>query len=395
MSFEDRWYEIEELGAGGQGKVYRVLDLDKIRTEDVHPKSVFSAVSEWIGNLSAAIMPHEDRFNLFKKATLTILRMEDPINHGALKVLHEPEVARDPVRAEARMKREIEAMSEVSHPNLLKILDYDENAKWYVSEFHPKGTLIDNRGLFTGNLVAAVRAFRPLVEGVANLHEHGEGFVHRDIKPHNVFLGSDGKLILGDFGLAFSMYEEETRLSDIWENVGSRDWMPGWAHAVRVEEIRPTFDVFSLGKLLWAMVSKIPVLQLWYFDRPNFNLARMFPDDPQIELANSLFEKCIVEEEGDCLPDAGALIEEVDKLLSQIETQADPINLYAGRKCIVCGIGSYSVFLKGQHPGDSQNFGFSPVGHNRHRVLSCTNCGHVQIFFDEKYKGGRSEIWPK
>ena len=73
--------------------------------------------------------------------------------------------------------------------------------------------------------------------------------------------------------------------------------MPAWAFTKRVEDITPAFDVFSLGKLLWAMVSGRPVLNLWYFDRPEYNLADMFPDSPSIGLANPLLGKCIVEHE--------------------------------------------------------------------------------------------------
>jgi serine/threonine protein kinase len=202
-------------------------------------------------------------------------------------------------------------------PNLIKVLDADPAAEWYVTQYYPKGSLARNRDQFVGNLPAAVEAFRPLVAGVAKLHE--AGLVHRDIKPENIFLGADDNLILGDFGLIFFADERHERLSGTVENVGSRDWMPGWAYTMKVEEVRPTFDVFSLGKLLWAMVSKYPKLPLWYFDRPNFSLERMFPESQYMYLGNQFFRKCIVEHETDCLPDAKALLEEVDQLLFSVE----------------------------------------------------------------------------
>ncbi len=105
-----------------------------------------------------------------------------------------------------------------------------------------------------------MKAFRPLVEGVAKLHERG--FVHRDIKPQNIFIDANGNLVLGDFGIVFFDDPAHTRLSATFENVGSRDWMPGWAYSVRIEAVKPAFDVFSLGKVLWAMISTKPVLPL-------------------------------------------------------------------------------------------------------------------------------------
>ena len=83
---------------------------------------------------------------------------------------------------------------------------------------------------------------------------HGKGLVHRDIKPENIFVDESEQLVLGDFGLVFFMDRDRTRLSDAYENVGSTDWMPGWATRMRIEEIKPSFDVFSLGKTIWSMV---------------------------------------------------------------------------------------------------------------------------------------------
>ena len=50
--------------------------------------------------------------------------------------------------------------------------------------------------------------------------------------------------------MAFKM-EDEDRITETFENVGSRDWMPGWAMGM-LADVKPNFDVFSLGKLLWS-----------------------------------------------------------------------------------------------------------------------------------------------
>ena len=254
MDYRQRWHIIEPLGEGGQGKVYRVLDDSKFRVDDVLSPSIQNSIASFSGILT----PEKRRENLesFRKAILDFIRMEDPDNQGALKILHEPKEARDANLAKTRIREEIEAMFSISHPNLLKILDHDPDSKWFVSEIHTKGTLINNKSRFAGDFIGALKAFRPLVEGVAKLHE--AGFVHRDIKPENVFLGSQDNLILGDFGLVFFNDPQRTRVSGTWENVGSRDWMPPWAMSMRIEEIKPTFDVFCLGKLLWQWSPKPP-----------------------------------------------------------------------------------------------------------------------------------------
>jgi len=145
MDYKSRWHFVSELGRGGQGKVYRVLDALKLDIEgDLYPK-IEKTIRGFSGvQYEGTIKKH---CKSFCDAVIKIMRMEEPTNYGALKELHEPQDARDYERAEERIKIEIKAMSEVSHPNLLKILDYDQDGKWFVSEFHPKGTLDKNKSL--------------------------------------------------------------------------------------------------------------------------------------------------------------------------------------------------------------------------------------------------------
>jgi hypothetical protein len=87
-------------------------------------------------------------------------------------------------------------------------------------------------GRTQGDVLGSLLAFRSLLEAVAKLHE--KGYVHRDIKPDNIFVADDGHLVLGDFGLVIEPGAADGRLTDTYENVGSRDWMPGWAMGLRI-----------------------------------------------------------------------------------------------------------------------------------------------------------------
>lgn len=328
-SYERRWEIIELLGQGGQGKVYSVRDRT-LRDNDI-PKYL-EAVSRRTNGAARNAAPRLFRHRSDRKASLmkAKLQIEESVDilkraidkqkqlpKAALKVLHAPQDARDPERAAERIQREMNAMAAVSHPNLLKILDCDPVEQWFVSEFHASGSIHSQLGrMFKSNFPAALKAFRPFVEGVAELHKRN--IVHRDIKPNNIFLASDGRLVLGDFGLVIFTDEAHTRISATLENIGSRDWMPPWAIGVRLENIRPTFDIFSLGKVLWSLVSGSPFLRLWYFKQHEFDVEKMFQKAPYIHLANQLFAQCIVEHEEDCLPNASALLVEVDRILLNI-----------------------------------------------------------------------------
>lgn len=374
MEYENRWEIIEGIGEGGQGKVYRVLDKEKLDTDPSNAAhTAVRALNERVHD-SEYITTNTE---LFRQAVLGFIRQEDPANHGALKVLHKLE-ARDAELAEERIKNEIKAMQNITHSNLLKILDYDKDDwRWFVSEFHQNGTLHDYYDNFTGNFAESIKAFRPFVEGVSELHKNR--YVHRDIKPLNVFISTDGNLILGDFGIIFFDKDDKTRISKTFDNVGSRDWMPVWAYSMRIEDVSPAFDVFSLGKLLWAMISNKPVFPVWYFDEPENNLEKMFPDDPGMKIANNLFAKCIVEREHQCLKDASELLGEIDRIISIIDKNADIIDSNVERPCRVCGIGKYMLAVDKDN-SDTNQFGLSPTSKYSFKIFTCDHCGNVQLF---------------
>ncbi|MDE2058182.1 MAG: protein kinase family protein [candidate division NC10 bacterium] len=386
MDHSNRWKIIEELPEGGQGKVYRALDGSKFDVEG-HLRPALRKAIVYLAQ-SDFQEPKKDHFDAFRESVVALVQMEDPSHHGALKVLHQPKEARDPDRADARIRCEIQAMSDISHPNLLKILDADPESKWFVSQYYPKGTLAKNQSRFFGDFARALKAFRPLVEGASELHK--KGFVHRDIKPQNIFVDAADNLVLGDFGLIYFVDTQRTRISDKWENVGSRDWMPGWAMGMRVETITPAFDVFCLGKVLWYMVSGLPILRLWYFESSEFNVETKFPEARAIEWANPLLKKCIVEHEKDCLPDASRLLAEIDQVLSLIDDNACRLDLKAKRRCKVCGLGTYRIAADRKR-ALLANMGVNPTGAGTYRIFTCSHCGHVQWFY---FDGGEpSDAW--
>ena len=369
-SWEKRWKKIKTIGEGGQGEVFRVLDTHKVRLN----------LSNIPRAIEAALKSHEcqpDIEKQIRQEIVKIMQAEDPMNHGALKILHPLDKARNSKDAEKRLKRELEAMTQADHPNLLKIEDHNLDEKWFVSKYYPKGTLKDRSDWFIGQVERTLTAIRPIVEGVATLH--GKGLVHRDIKPDNIFVDKSEQLVLGDFGLVFFEDSEHTRLSGTFENVGSPAWMPPWAAHMRIEEIRPSFDVFSLGKTIWSMVSQDPILTFWYHRRKEFDLVKMFPDKPEMALLNGLLDKCIVEDEENCLENADLLLENIDSLLGALRLGADPVGDF-DRPCRVCGFGKYELFVDKDRTG-TENFGLRPRGANAFKIFICDNCKHVQFFF--------------
>jgi serine/threonine protein kinase len=373
MKHETRWQQIRKIGQGGQGPVFEVFDKTKFDIEH----NLLQGLKNSLGGLTTAQQSYHPYFNQFRTILDSLLELRDPRNHGALKLLSLPDEARDPKLSLARIKKEIEAMQRCSHANLLPLLDSDPDSGWFVGQYYHQGSLSENRSLYTGDIFKTLRDIRPLVAGVATLH--AQGIVHRDIKPHNIFLDSSGDLILGDFGLAFCVFDEHTRVSDTYENVGSRDWMPPWAMGIRIEDIKPSFDVFSLGKLIWSMISTTPILQLWYFDEDSFDLRTMFPHIPEMAMLNQFFARCIVQYEPNCLRDASELLEELDGMMRLLKLSTDLEYNRINPRCRLCGLGKYSEMID-RNITDLHNFGLQPAGTRTFKIFKCDRCGNVQVF---------------
>ncbi len=358
-----QWEIIDEINSGGQGTVYSVRNTNLFDLEE----------TKWrIADASMGIAPSMMReAQIARAADLAegILKYSKANSReycGALKVLHPTKNHTESSKSVERMKREIKGLRSISHSNIVRILDENLDREWFVMELFDEGTLVESLGLDRGDFTSALRRFRPLVEAVACLHE--AGLVHRDIKPENIF-NSSGRLVLGDLGLVYFVDEQRTRVSDTFENVGSRDWMPAWAMGMRLEDIRPSFDVFSLGKLLWAMASGKPVLQLWYVHDERFELEKMFPNAPDMRWARQILDKCIVEKEQDCLANAKELLGLVDTVLAALDRHSQIVGKDVVRICRVCGLGEY------------RQMNTNIMAFQRFSLFMCSKCGHTELFW--------------
>ena len=123
-----------------------------------------------------------------------------------------------------RFAREARSISRLDHPNILTIYDYGEQDGWtyMVSPFIGGGTLAArlHRGPWT--IAEAVEVLEPLASALD--YAHGEGLVHRDVKPSNVLFTERGRLVLSDFGIA-RMVEASTLLSQAGLVVGTPMYM--------------------------------------------------------------------------------------------------------------------------------------------------------------------------
>lgn len=170
-----------------------------------------------------------------------------------------PELAGDP-RAAARFVREIEALGELTHPNVVAATDAGEaNGRLFLVM-----ELID--GLDLSALVRqagpvevadACELARQAALGLQYVHERRRA--HRDLKPSNLMLASDGKVKVLDLGLArvFTDRPEGEELTGEHQAIGTADYMaPEQWQDSKNADVRA--DVYSLGCTLYKLLSGRP-----------------------------------------------------------------------------------------------------------------------------------------
>jgi serine/threonine protein kinase len=373
------------LGSGGQSTVYSVRRPERTKAR----QRSFAALKVWSGQ----DLGKQDAALAFSKAAVDIAREDHPSELGALKMFN-PRAAGPEAEQQAlgRMRSEI-AILAGKRPGLLKLLDSNESERWIVTEYCHRGTLEGHLPRYKGNAKLALKSFLSLVQTVVELHK--ESIVHRDIKPQNVFVGDNDELLLGDFGIVFLPNQAE-RLTVTGESVGPHDYMPLWAFLGEPPEtVSPNFDVYMLGKVLWCMVAgRLMLYRESYWDPryPQFNLAALFPDDPNMHVINTILEKCLVEEPKDCWSSLD-VYQMVGAFSRMMQRDGQLLKDGVPRPCRVCGVGHYSPEkeMPGQ-PNTTASIQLSrvvtnarintgePVGGFKAEPFACNKCGHVQFF---------------
>ncbi len=200
-TFAGRYEVIEELGRGGMGKVYRVLD--KKINEEV-----------------------------------------------ALKLI-KPEVAADRKTIE-RFANELKMARQISHKNVCRMyhLSEEEGIHYITMEF-VSGENLKNMIRMTKQLSlgASVTIAKQICQGLSEAHRLG--IVHRDLKPSNIIIDREGNARILDFGIARSL--KSKAITGLGGLIGTPEYMS--PEQVETRQVDQRSDIYSLGVILFEMLT--------------------------------------------------------------------------------------------------------------------------------------------
>lgn len=201
-TFAKRYQVIGDLGKGGMGRVYKVLDKE---------------IKEVV----------------------------------ALKIL-KPEIAEDKKVIE-RFRNELKLARKISHKNVCGMyhLSKDENDTQYITMEYVPGEDLKSliRRIGPLPLRKAIFIGKQICEGLSEAHRLG--IVHRDLKSQNVMIDQEGHVRIMDFGIARSLLSEG--LTDTNAIVGTPEYMA--PEQVEGKATGPQTDIYSLGVILYEMVT--------------------------------------------------------------------------------------------------------------------------------------------
>ena len=283
----EKWVILELIGKGGMGEVYQAHQLNLKR--DVAIKVISR---EWLQTL-------EDDVEEIEKGL-------------------------------QRFRREVQAMSQIRHPNVLQIFDYgsdtikkdgeDSFIEYIVMEYIPGATLrftMSEEGFHPDQETIKdwlEDHFLPVLDGVQAIHELG--MVHRDLKPENVLMdGTTPKI--ADFGLARSI-----RLAPVTQSVDIKGTMPYMSpeHFFDFKKADQSADIYSLGKILFeAIAGKIPPETI-----PFRSASLEKADTPFLQKLDRIIREATAEEREDRIESVAELLKAILEAIDSLKAETAP-----------------------------------------------------------------------
>src|SRR6266568_5207390 len=158
----------------------------------------------------------------------------------------------------ARFRREAEAAASLDHPNILPIYEVSEGEDglpFFSMKFATAGSLLDAGPALRNEPRRSVALMAKVARAVQ--YAHGQGILHRDLKPGNILLDGHGEPLVSDFGLA-TWLDTPSDLTHTLTIFGTPGYIAPEQANGSVAKLTPASDVYSLGAILFNLFTGQP-----------------------------------------------------------------------------------------------------------------------------------------
>jgi len=159
-----------------------------------------------------------------------------------------------------QFKREANTLARLSHHHLVHVIDsFEEGGNVYLVMELVQGESMAARIQRQGPIPEpyVLQWAQQLLDALA--YCHGQGVIHRDIKPHNIILHADGRAVLVDFGLVKLWDPTDPRTKTVMRGMGTPEYAPPEQYDADAGHTDARSDIYSLGATLYhALSGKTP-----------------------------------------------------------------------------------------------------------------------------------------
>jgi len=234
-----------------------------------------------------------------------------------------------------RFRREAETAASLVHPNILptyEVSEDDDDLPFFSMKFAGGGSLLDAAPALRSDPRRAAALMAKVTRAVH--YAHGQGILHRDLKPGNILLDGRGEPLVSDFGLAKCL-EPTSNLTRTLTTVGAPDYVapeqidPAGAGSGK---LGPAADVYSLGAILFDLLTGRPpflgehalkIIQQ-ASEKPAPKLRTLMPGlDRDLE---TICAKCLERDPSARYRSAAALAEDLERWLEGQPIAARPLS---------------------------------------------------------------------
>jgi serine/threonine-protein kinase len=259
-----------------------------------------------------------------------------------------------------RFRREAETAASLVHRNILPIYEVserDDELPFFSMKFAGGGSLLDAAPALRGEPRRAVALMAKVARAVQ--YAHGQGILHRDLKPGNILLDGRGEPLVSDFGLAKCL-EPTSNLTRTLTPFGA----PDYAAPEQVDpagagsgKLGPAADVYSLGAILFDLLTGRPPFKGEHAlkviqqasEKPAPKLRTLMPGlDRDLE---TICAKCLEREPSARYRSASDLAEDLERWLRGQPIAARPLSppalvwRWTRRKPVVAGMAALLMAL--------------------------------------------------